>query len=376
MKVVQVITSADWGGAQRHVADLASELVRRGHTVEVCYGVEGPLGTRLADRQIPVRRIPELTREIHPLRDISARSVLRAELEALNPDVVHVHSSKAGFLVRWALRKSSIPVVYTIHGLVFVNARMSRLKRNFYRTLEQVTLPWSDAVITVSQSDYEHVLAMHPGQTRLVHIPNGILPPANPPPLPKFSVVGTVARFTAEKALDTLIRAVALLPDRVPGIRLLLVGDGPLRPDLEALAEELGIADRVVFAGFQEPVNPWLAHMRVFALPSVKEGMPYALLEAMAAARPVVAADVGGVAEASAGYPPRWLLPKNVSAVAWAEALFQALEDPYRFGLPTPPRFTLDQMADRTLVVYQSVITGYGGKEPGEEAEEGDGAGR
>jgi len=294
MRIIQVITSAEWGGAQRHVYDLSRGLRDRGHDVTVLYGVEGALHDRLDEEAIPVEQVPSLTRSIRPWQDFRALSALRTQIERLQPDVVHVHSSKAGTLVRLAMRKSEVPVVYTIHGLVYLNSRMPKWKQTVYRTIELWLLPMASATITVSKRDLEELQRRGGSRkTHLVHIPNGIDPFPEPIPLPEEPVIGTIARFTEEKALDILLKAVAEVRKTIPEVRLILVGDGPLRTDLENLARDLGIEDITLFAGFQENIVEWLGKMRVFALTSVKEGMPYALLEAIQSGRIVAANDVG-----------------------------------------------------------------------------------
>jgi glycosyltransferase involved in cell wall biosynthesis len=324
MRIVEVITSADWGGAQRHVYDLALGLKARGHEVVVLYGREGSLSALLRAADIEANPLPLLTRAIRPWQDFHALRELRQEIFSLRPDVVHVHSSKAGVLVRVALRAREIPVVYTIHGLVYLNERMVVCKRTFYRLVEWALLPRARATITVSQCDF-HALARssRSRRTHLVHIANGIaaLPAL---PLPEEPVIGTVARFTEEKALDLLLEAVARIRAVVPAVRLLLVGDGPLRPALEQQARDLALDDRTQFVGFQTDVVPWLAHMRIFALTSVKEGMPYALLEAISAERIVVASNVGGVQEL--GTIPGLIRCQPGQVDALVEALTEALD--------------------------------------------------
>ncbi len=349
MKIVQVITSAEWGGAQRHVYDLSCGLKALGHEVVVLYGIEGRLKTRLEAQEIACQPVPALTREIRPWRDLKALQRLRRQIEALSPDVVHVHSSKAGALVRLALRKSAIPVVYTIHGLVYLNQRMPRWKQALYRSIELGLLPLAKATILVSKRDLEE-LQRHRRvrRTRLVHIPNGIDPFPEPMPLPEAPVIGTIARFTEEKALDVLLKAVAEVRKEVPNVRLILVGDGPLRAQLEQLAQDLGINDITTFAGFQENTVEWLAKMRVFALTSVKEGMPYALLEAIAAGRIIVARDVGAVADV---VPGQFLVGTLATPTDWAGRILAVLPQLEAAGAALATDF--ESMLKQTLVVYQ-----------------------
>jgi glycosyltransferase involved in cell wall biosynthesis len=352
MNVVQIITSAEWGGAQRHVYDLSRGLGQLGHQLTVLYGIEGKLHTRLASAGIKTGQIAQLTRTIQPWKDLTALSEIRRQIMRHHPDIVHVHSSKAGTLVRLAMRSSGIPVVYTIHGLVYVNSRMPTWKQAIYRTIELGLLPMANVTIAVSLGDLE-VLRRDGGdrKTRLIHIPNGIDPFPQAIPLPDQPVVGTVARFTPEKALDVLLRAVAKIRQRIPGLKLILVGDGPLRQELEHLAGNLSIDDITTFAGFQEDILPWLTKMRVFALTSVKEGMPYSVLEAAEAGRIVVANDVGAMRELSARVPMS--IVRGTDVDAWAKAIEGALTKPSSLKGHTP---TASAMVHQVDQAYHMVV--------------------
>ncbi|MBX5466956.1 MAG: glycosyltransferase [Firmicutes bacterium] len=349
MKVVLVITSADWGGAQRHVYDLARGLCRRGHAPEVWYGVPGPLVARLAQAGIPSRRVANLVRRLAPGRDFAGVRSLRRELLAFGPDVVHVHSSKAGVLVRAALGDGALPVVYTVHGLVWRNERMAGWKRRFYRWVEERLLSRAAVTVVLSAGDEAALVSARPDlRPRIVRIAHGVEGPPRPLGLPDAPILGTVARFTPEKALDRALELVAAVRPALPDVRLVLVGDGPLRGTLVAMAARLGVADCVQFAGFQEDVWPWLESMRVFLLTSVKEGMPYALLEAMAAGRLILATPVGAVPELVASYP-RGRVAAPADLARELLALLQAPPAPLE-GVQLPD---VNAMVEAVLDVYR-----------------------
>lgn len=325
MRVIQVITSAQWGGAQRHVFDLARAIRDAGHEIQVWYGVPGVLADRLAQAGIPSRRVTGLERTIRPTKDGLALVTLRRQLLAASPDVVHVHSSKAGVLVRLALRATEVPVVYTVHGLVYQNIRLSPAKRALYRWIEQRLQPYASAIITVSKRDYEELLKTAGSRKdRLYYIPNTAEPPKEPVPWPEKKVIGTVARLTPEKALDVLIDAFAELIASGEDAELLIVGDGPERQKLEAQVVRENLQEVVQFVGWQDDIWYWLGKMRVFAMPSVKEGMPYALLEAKAADRILVAAQTGGLPDA-VGDTEGAVIITTEGSRAWCAVLRQAL---------------------------------------------------
>lgn len=323
----------------------------------VCYGDPGLLAARLEQAGIPVRREPALTRPIRPIQDARAVGRLRRLFAEANPEVVHVHSSKAGALARLAA-PPGLAVVYTVHGLVYRNVAMPRWKRAAYRAIESILLRRSAAVIAVAAADARELQALRGSRPSppVAVVPNGLGPEwENLPVVPaERPVVGTVARFTEEKALDDLLRAFAAVRASRPEAELWLVGDGPLRPRLQALAQALGMAAAVRFWGFAADVRPLLADMRVFVLSSVKEGAPYSLLEAMAMGRRIVATRVGAVPEMAAGYPAATLVtPRRIDQLAAAVAAALAEDGPP--GVAWVP-FRVAEMAAATAAVYAQAL--------------------
>jgi glycosyltransferase involved in cell wall biosynthesis len=171
-------------------------------------------------------------------------------------------------------------------------------------------------------------------------------------------LVGTVAVFRTQKRLDQWLVAARLLAERHPGVRFLLVGDGPLRGELEAIARRAGLAERVVFAGLQQDVRPYYAALDVFLLSSEFEGLPLALLEAMAGGLPVVATAVGGVPEAIESGTHGLLVPFGAPALL-SQAVSRLLGDPElraRLGENARERvrrdFSVERMARELETIY------------------------
>jgi glycosyltransferase involved in cell wall biosynthesis len=171
--------------------------------------------------------------------------------------------------------------------------------------------------------------------------------------------IGTIARLDHQKGLDVLLRA---LPD-VPDVDVEIVGEGPERAALEALADAVGVADRVTFAGWSEQAPEWLGRWDAFVLPSRYEGLPLAMLEAMLAELPVVAADVGSVREAVEDGVTGVLVPPE-DAPALAAALRRVLEEPARARelgrharAVALERFTARAMARRFEALYQELLS-------------------
>jgi len=143
----------------------------------------------------------------------------------------------------------------------------------------------------------------------------------------EMTAIATIARLVKEKALHVLIAAFAELAGRVPQARLLVVGDGPLKADLESYSVDLGIADRVLFTGARLDIPNVLAAVDIFALSSQNEGLPVSLLEAMAAAKPIVATKVGGIPEAVTNREEGLLVAPD-DPKALADALYEVISQP------------------------------------------------
>lgn len=299
MKVVQIITRSDAiGGAYVHVRDLSEALINAGHEVTVLVG-SGSHVLEFESRGIPFRQIPSLVRQISPLNDLKALSSIKQVLRELKPDVVATHSSKAGLLGRIAARSVGVPSTFTAHGWAFADG-VPETSRKLYVAIERFAAKRCNLIFTVSEADRRLALRYQVGsETKLVAIHNGmpdITPDlrANPDGAPPRVIM--VARFEEQKDQLTLLRALAGL--RELEWTLELIGDGPLRSTAEELAAELGINDRVEFAGARTDVPARLGSAQIFALISKWEGFPLSTLEAMRAGLPVVVSDVGGSAEA------------------------------------------------------------------------------
>jgi glycosyltransferase involved in cell wall biosynthesis len=235
---------------------------------------------------------------------LEARRRVRDLLRQFQPDVVHTHQIGALFYTGPAARSAGVPLtVHTEHGKHYAGRRRTRW-------LGWLAARSAAGFFCVSEDIAREVIACRVAPRRKVRVvANGIdtarfRDRSGVPSLrsalgvpPDAVVVGTVGRLAEVKRQDLLLRAFAAVRREVSQARLLVVGDGPLRADLEALAASLGLGETVYFAGYQPEPAAYLAAMEVFALTSRSEGMPLVVLEAWAAGVPVVASAVGGVPE-------------------------------------------------------------------------------
>ncbi|HKM54517.1 MAG TPA: glycosyltransferase [Isosphaeraceae bacterium] len=304
VRVVHVVLSLDIGGLERIVAD----LVRVGRALGqipsvICLERPGTLAAQVESLGVPV-----LCADKPPGLRLETIGRVRELLRQLRPDVLHTHQIGALVYAGPAARRERIPVVvHTEHTNTI--ARHRSLSRQFRtRLLWGLAGSYAARFFCVSDDIANAVKAYWTiSQRRVIVVPNGIdtrafdsdgdceflrrelgIPHGVP-------VIGTVGRLNEVKSQDLLIRSFAQISNHDPKPHLLLVGDGPERQRLQQLAENLGISDRVHFAGYQPRPEQFLHVMDIFALTSRHEGMPLVILEAWAAGLPVVASRVGGV---------------------------------------------------------------------------------
>lgn len=305
MKILYGITSATWGGAQENVYQLIKYQAKLKNNIILVVGNRGPLTSRVK-RDFPNVKIyilNDLVREINPVRDtialIKFKNIIKREL----PDLVHLHSSKAGAIGRLASINCKSKLIYTIHGWPFTEGVESRTKKIVFRVIEKLLAPFTDEYICVSEFDKNlglkyKILNQKKGNFITVHnAVNSVysnssdLQSVHKLPL-KFTMV---ARFSKQKDQQGLIRTLKEVPTQ--NYILNFVGSGILLNDCKNLVEKLNLNSNFIFKGFQKNVTPFLMDSDVFILTSHYEGLPYSIIEAMSFGLPIIASDVGGNSE-------------------------------------------------------------------------------
>lgn len=315
VRVLHTITRLIIGGAQENTMFTAALLDKTRFHVEVLSGPqtgsEGSLIEEVRNRGLPLTILPELVRQMSPKNDLVALWKLRRLMQAGHFTIVHTHSSKAGVLGRIAARLAKVPIiVHTVHGWSF-HDHMSPTVRAIYIFLERFAASFTDAIIVVTHRDIDKGLQQRIGrsnQYRLIRsaIPLNEFDPDTvdraearrslgiPPDVP---VLGNVGRFSAQKNPLDWVLVAGRVARSLPECRFLLVGDGPLRSQVENLIEKEGIAERTVLTGIRRDVAQMMIAMDVFLLTSLWEGLPRVIPQAMRMRLPVVANEVNGAAE-------------------------------------------------------------------------------
>ncbi len=283
-------------------------------------GSEGSLIEEVRQRGIPLTIFPDLLRQISPLHDLLALWKMKSFIQQRGFTIVHTHSSKAGILGRLAARLAKTPlIVHTVHGWSF-HDYMSPVTRWIYILLERWIARFSDALVVVTERDIEKGLQAGIGRREQYHRIRSAIPLSEFDPrlvdrqavrqelgLPTDAVViGNVGRFSTQKNPLDWVRVAGRVAQACPQARFLLVGDGPLRPQVNTALQQAGIARQTILTGLRRDVPRMMAAMDIFLLTSLWEGLPRVIPQAMAMSLPVVANRADGVTEAiqdgSSGY--------------------------------------------------------------------------
>lgn len=325
-KVLRIITRVNIGGPAIHVSLLTAGLSASRFTSLLVHGRlssgEGDMSYYVAEHQVTPLYIPQLQRELHPVRDLVAMLRLLFVMCKVRPQIVHTHTAKAGFLGRLAAvlyrsvyrlltgcQNQPIRIVHTFHGHVF-EGYFGSWRTRLFLALERWLGQHTDRIVAVSQTVKNEICEKH----RIVSpslvevIPLGFELPScagadagerlrTSLGLPSnCAVVGIVGRLTAIKNHRMFLRAAErVVAEQANDIRFVIVGDGELRPELEAEVRESILKDRLVFTGWLRDTRVLFGGLDVVALTSHNEGTPVALIEALALGTPVVATRVGGV---------------------------------------------------------------------------------
>jgi glycosyltransferase involved in cell wall biosynthesis len=310
LRVLHIITRLELGGAQRNTLHTVAHLDRSRFSVGLVWGPGDVLDSEARELNgVDLFELPSLVRPIALLDDIRTFGALRQAIRSFQPDIVHTHSSKAGILGRAVAHKERIPtVVHSIHGWGFTPLQSS-IKRRIFLAAERRVAPWTDHFIAVSQANIDQGRAHGLLGENVSLIRSGIdlsafgklSNPANVRrqlAIPDGSLVVTqIGNLKPQKAPLDFVRMAAIVASTNPGVHFVIAGDGPLRRRVEDLVTELGIGDRVHLLGWWADIPALLSLTDIAVLTSRHEGLPRAVVEALAAGVPVVATAVDGTPE-------------------------------------------------------------------------------
>jgi glycosyltransferase involved in cell wall biosynthesis len=357
VKVLHVDSGRDWRGGQNQVLLSCLGMAARGHEVALACRRGSPLHERARQAGVIVRPV-DFGGDLAPWPMLQVARALRD----LRPEIIQAHDAHALTACHVSrVSRSSSPVVATRRVDFAPRGPLARWK---YQSAARVIVVSRAIQAVLAQAGVDSA------RLRLVYegVPDRPIVPGGRDALRALGVpddapvVGNIAALVDHKDHATLLRAAARVLARRPEVRFVIVGDGERRDALTRLAAEIGVTDRVIFAGFREDVDRLLPAFDVFCLSSHMEGLGTIVLDAMAFARPVVATAAGGIPESVVDGVTGRLTPTRDDA-ALADALLEVLEDPQgakalgeagrrRFE----ERFSAERMVSETLAVYQELI--------------------
>ena len=327
LRIVRIIDRLNIGGPAKHVTWLAASLRDHEFTTTLITGTvppgEGDMSYFAREAEVTPLVINQMSRELSP-RDLLVIAKLVRQLFKLKPQIVHTHKAKAGAtgrvaatIYKWLtpsalwLRPRPCKIVHTYHGHIFHSYYGAAKTRLFIAIERALARLCTDRIIVISEQQRQEICERfgvgRPAQFRIV--PLGLdldeMKDRRGPLRQELGIqddeiaIGIVGRLCEVKHHGLLIEAARRVAEANPAsrIRLVVVGDGHLRPDLEALSQNLGIADRVSFTGFRKDATAIYGEFDIVALTSLNEGTPLTLIEAMACGRPLAATEVGGVCD-------------------------------------------------------------------------------
>lgn len=375
-KILFVITKSNFGGAQRYVYEIATGLPKNDFEVVVAFGGSGLLKEKLVGAHIDTLPIKSFDRDINIKKECRSVFELAHIIRSLRPDVVHLNSSKAGGTGALVARLMGVPnIIFTAHGWPFRESR-NWLWKSVVWFFSYVTVILTHHTIVVSEHDVRNHHMPFVTQ-KITHIGNAMTPipfltraeaqsfiikKISFVPPPDALWIGTIGEYTRNKNLLVSIEAVHRAREQY-GLNLLyiLIGiDGEERPRLEEYIRVHNLSTCVFLAGFIDDARNYLKAFDLFMLPSRKEGLPYAILEAGVAGLPCIASNVGGIPEIiDEGISGLLIDPQEVNSFVRALAsLARSPAERSRYGRALQKKimseFNTTTMITQTVALYRA----------------------
>jgi glycosyltransferase involved in cell wall biosynthesis len=372
-KLLLVKGSAPFGGDCVLMLELGRAAQEQGYEVDVL-AVDPYFQTLIRDHGLGLVELDVIRREIRPLWDLRGLVRLRRFLARSQYALVHTHTTKPGIVGTLAARGAGVPaVMHTVHLFPF-HEETGRLLTSAYVRAERLSAHWCDRIVAVSEYQRDWALRVGIGSPeQVVAIPNGVPIDRVEPRRSRAEVraelgigdafmILSTGRLAEQKGLEYLIRAAPLLRLAVPSARIVLAGDGPLTRELAKLVGTLGLEDTVALLGHRSDIGDLLAASDLVVLPSLWEGLSISLLEAMAAARPVVTTSIGSNREVTEDGEAAVLVPPK-DPESLAAAIRSLASDPTRLrelgrkGQQVQrERYTMSRMLDAYMSEYERLL--------------------
>lgn len=376
IKVLHIITRLNVGGAQETALSIASGLDKNMFDVTFISGSQDFSIEMVKKWDIKAIVIPDLIREINPIKDVKALVRLYLYIKKHRFDIVSAHTSKAGVLGRLAAKLAGVPIIfYFPHGSIFHSIYYGPKAIFLLSRVENFVAHFTDKIITCSENERRDFLEHKIGtedryitiywgrkQDTFLRSYDGALKRKEFNISEDVILIGTIARLVPEKGHIFCLEAFKKVVEIIPKAILIIVGDGILKSDIEAKIKELYLENSVIMTGYRQDVPEILASLDIFLSTSFWEGTPKAIVEAMLMAKPIIATEVGGVPELIENGVSGILIPcgdkealvkavdRLINDKALAERLGQSARQ-YAKG-----KFSLESMIKKIEELYNSFV--------------------
>lgn len=364
MKILYIITKSNWGGAQKYVFDLAKHTKELGEDVSVAFGGNGALAEKLKEKNIRTIEISDLERDVNLEKEIKVFRNLYKTLKTEKPDIIHLNSSKIGALGSLLGRMAGIKkIIFTAHGFPF------REERGFFQILIIKFLSWltiifSHKTICVSKKDFDDVKDWLFVKDKIFTIHNGIDLNEIPENLSlergsNIVKIVSIGELHKNKGFEYGIKTISEMRKKIQNFKYTIFSfGGDEKFNLEKMIKDLSLQDFVELNINREKHSDFLKDFDIYFMPSIKEGLPYVLLEAGLNSLPLVASDTGGIGEIVENYKNGFLIkPKDINGFELAlEKLIESKNLRDEFGREARDKvkkeFSLEKMLEKTKELY------------------------
>jgi len=345
IKIAYLLTPVDFGGSEKVSVNFLKNIDK--DQFDICpitlirpWEDKNIFIKKLENDGYTFCKIPVAIRNRHKRRDylriIRCFKILHSILQEGSFDLIHTHGYFADLIGIVAAKKLHIPIVSTSHGFISNDRKLT-----IYNKLDRIALRYFDKIIAVSGTLKKELMRSGVKESKIIVIQNAVEFPYNQVDFgvnrrktrlhfdikDEDCVIGYVGRLSEEKGVRYLVEAGSIMKGKVKNFRIVMIGDGLQRKELECLVKQYKLENEIIFMGFQSDIENWIPALDIFVLPSLTEGTPMAILEAMSLGLPVVATRVGGVPEiVDNGINGFLINPANSTTLA--EKLSELLHNP------------------------------------------------
>ena len=373
--ILYVIENIEFGGGERVFSQIIRGLDKERFGVFVASNPGGIFEKKLTEVGIKINPVRMTNRY-----NLGIISQLKKIIKTKDVRIVHSQGGRADFFARIAARIANVPIIISSMAMLVEGYDVSILRKGLYVSIDRWTERWVNKFTVLSEAMRRSLIERHKiPPENIVKIYNGIEIEEYNPDLKELRnkklevrrelglkndvpVIGAIGRLVWQKGFEYLIRAAPEVLKKCPEARFLIVGEGPLKNKLILTGEKLNVADRIIYTGFRNDIKEILASIDVLAMPSLSEGLPMVLLEAMAMAKPIVATRIDGVIEVLENSKTGLLVPaKNSHALA--EAIVGILKDKAKasfFGQKAreaaKEKFSVKKMVEQIELAYEKLL--------------------